>query len=131
MNTTYFLNLIAGNVFKTKTSPGIPSTYHLGLSTTAPNVSGGGVTEPSDSAYKRIALSGLGAPNNGAVANTSIIEFPESTQDWGTVSYYCIYDSATGGNLLMYGQLAKSRIVEANTVMIVRADSLKLSVTNP
>lgn len=131
MNTTYFLNLVAGNIFGTKKSPAIPSKFYLGLSTSAPNVSGGGVTEPTDSAYARMELSSLGAPTGGVVSNTSIIEFPESATDWGIVSYYCIYDAATGGNLLMYGQLEKSRTVEANTVMIVRAGSLNLSMVNP
>ena len=48
MNTTRFLNLIAGNVFGTKKDITIPTTYYLGLSTTTPNASGGNYTEPTD-----------------------------------------------------------------------------------
>ena len=36
MNTTYFLNLVSGNVFGSKKSPAIPEKYYLGLSSTAP-----------------------------------------------------------------------------------------------
>lgn len=57
MNTTYFLNCVAGNVFNTKTSPALPTEYYLGLSTTAPAVGGTGATEPSSSAgYARVKL---------------------------------------------------------------------------
>ena len=35
MNTTYFLNCAAGNIFNTKTSPALPKTYYIGLSTSA------------------------------------------------------------------------------------------------
>ena len=38
MNTTYFLNCAAGNLFGTKVSHGIPESYYIGLSTTAPNI---------------------------------------------------------------------------------------------
>ena len=131
MNTTYFLNLVAGNVFKTKTSPAIPSKYYLALSTTAPKADGSSCTEPTDSAYARVELTNMSAPANGVVSNTSLIQFPESTADWGIMSYYGIFDAATGGNLLMYGELTKSRTVEANTIMIVREGSLNLSIANP
>lgn len=56
MTTTYFLNLTAGNLFKTKTDPAIPASYYIGLSSTEPNISGGNVTEPSTSGtgYARV-----------------------------------------------------------------------------
>lgn len=42
MNTTYFLNCAAGNIFNTKTSPALPKTYYIGLSTSAPAINGSG-----------------------------------------------------------------------------------------
>lgn len=131
MNTTYFLNLCAGNVFKTKTTPAIPTSYYIGLSKTAPNLSGGNVSEPSGGGYARVKLASLGAPSNGLVSNTSDINFAESTAAWGTVTHFVIYDALTGGNLLMYGSLTTSRTVEAATVMTLRAGALQLSVVNP
>ena len=71
MNTTYFLNLAAGNLFGTKTSPEIPSNYYIGLSTSAPNVNGTNVNEPSTSAgYARVKLTTLSEPASGVVTNT-------------------------------------------------------------
>ena len=71
MNTTYFLNLVAGNVFGTKTSPAIPTTYYLGLSSTAPTSSGTNVTEPSSagSAYARVKLENLSEPTGGVITS--------------------------------------------------------------
>ena len=134
MNTTYFLNCVAGNVFKTKTSPTLPTEYYLGLSTTAPAVGGTGATEPSSSAgYARVQLTQLGEPSNGVVSNSTAINFPESTSSWGTITHFVIYDSETvgAGNLLMYGELSTSRVVESGTIMTIKENYLKLSVQNP
>ena len=43
MNTTYFLNQVMGNLFKTKETPALPTEYYIGLSSTAPNISGSNV----------------------------------------------------------------------------------------
>lgn len=132
MNTAYFLNTVAGNVFKTKENPALPAEYYIGLSSTAPNVNGTGVTEPAGAAgYARVKLSDLGAPANGVVSNTADINFPESTASWGTVSHFVIFDAQNDGNLLMYGALSTARSIEPATVMTIKGGYLKLSVQNP
>lgn len=132
MNTTYFLNLVAGNVMNTQTSPSIPSKYYLGLSSTAPSLDGTGVTEPATSAgYSRVALENLSTPTSGVITNTDTIDFTESTADWGVMTHFVIYDAETGGNLLMYGTLSTSRTVESGSIMTIKAGSLNLSVLNP
>ena len=131
MNTTYFLNLVAGNVFQSQTSPAIPTEYYIGLSTTTPNINGSNVNEPPASAsYQRIKLTSLSA---GVVTNTADISWPESTSDWGVVTSYVIYDSATvgAGNLLMFGDLTTPRSVEKDTIMTIKTAYLKLSALNP
>lgn len=134
MNTTYFLNLTAGNIFGSQTNPAIPSTYYIGLSTTAPTLAGGNVTEPSTSyGYSRVALTSLSEPSDGVVTNESVISWDESTDSWGTITYFVIYDSADvgSGNLLMYGALETARTVEAETVMTIKSGYLSLTVQNP
>lgn len=130
MNTTYFLNLVSGNVYGTKKTPAIPDQYYIGLSSTAPSADGLNVTEPATGGYQRVQLTGLSEPTAGVVTNPTSISFPESTQSWGTVSYFVIFDAATEGNLLMYGELEEARTVEAATIMTLRANSLTLSVLN-
>lgn len=134
MNTTYYLNCIAGNVFNSKTSPALPTNYYIGLSSTAPNAGGSGVTEPSSSAgYARVRLTSLSEPENGVVTNSQSINFNESTASWGTITHFVIYDAADvgSGNLLMYGTLSTPRSVETATIMTIKENYLSLSVQNP
>ena len=128
MNTTYFLNLVSGNVFGSKKTPAVPEKYYLGLSSAAPALDGSGVVEPGDgTGYARVELTSLSAPVNGVVT----IDFAESTSEWGTMTHFVVYDALTGGNLLMYGELSASRRVEAATIMTIKLGSLNLSVVNP
>lgn len=134
MNTTYFTNCVAGNLYGTKDDPAIPTSYYIGLSTTAPNIGGTNVTEPSTSAgYARVQLTNLSQPSAGVVTNQSAINFNESTLSWGTITHFVIYDSSVvgDGNLLMYGALTTPRVVDANTIMTIKENFLKLSVQNP
>lgn len=130
MNTTYFLNVLAGNVFRSKLTPALPETLYIGLSTTEPSMDGTGMTEPSDSAYSRILLTGMGEPVGGQTVNASVLDFPESVGDWGVITHFGIFDAGTGGNLLMYGPLERSRTVEPETVMSFKPGMLKLSMKN-
>lgn len=134
MNTTYFLNCTAGNIFKTKTTPALPSNYYIGLSTSAPNLNGTGVNEPSiDAGYARVHLTSLGEPVEGVITNVQAINFNESTASWGTITHFVIYDNATvgEGNLLMYGALSTPRTVETATIMTIKEGYLNLSAQNP
>lgn len=134
MNTTYFLNCVAGNLFHTKTTPAIPAQYYIGLSTTTPAIDGTGVTEPStDAGYKRLLLTDLSEPADGLITNENDINFDESTASWGTITHYVIYNSsgADSGDLLMYGALSTPRSVETATIMTIKSGYLKLSVQNP
>ena len=132
MNTTYFLNQVMGNLFKTKETPALPSEYYIGLSSTAPNISGGNVTEPlSNSGYKRVKLENLSEPADGVITNEQAISFDESTANWGTMSHFVIYDELEAGNLLMYDTLSTPRNVEAATIVTIKANSLTLTLSNP
>ena len=132
MTSTYFLNCIMGNVFQTKLSPGLPSKVYLGLSSSAPDVDGSGATDPLASAgYSRVELNSLDVPTNGVITNKSEISFPESSASWGTVTHFVLYDAPVNGNLLMFNVLSQSRSVEAATIVMVKAGSLKLTLANP
>ena len=132
MNTTYFLNHVMGNLFKTKETPALPSEYYIGLSSTAPNISGGNVTEPlSNSGYKRVKLENLSEPTDGVITNEQAISFDESTANWGTMSHFVIYDALEAGNLIMYDTLSTPRNVEAATIVTIKANSLTLTLSNP
>lgn len=132
MTSTYFLNCIMGNVFKTKLSPGLPNKVYLGLSSSAPDVDGSGATEPFTSAgYQRVELTSLDVPVNGVITNKSEISFPESSASWGTVTHFVLYDAPVNGNLLMFNALSQARSVETATIVMVKTGSLKLTLANP
>lgn len=128
------MNLVAGNVFRSKEEPAIPAKYYLGLSTTAPDLDGQNVTEPAtDAGYARVELTTLSAPTDGLVTNQQAVNFEESTNNWGTVTHFVIFDAAEAntGNLLMYGELTTPRTVETATIMTIKENYLELSVQNP
>lgn len=131
MNTTYFLNQVMGNVFNTKLNPALPGDYYIGLSSTPPAVDGSNVSEPASSAgYERVKLETLSEPTNGVITNTAAISFNESTANWGTMTHFVIYDSPSGGNLLMYDNLSTQRNVEAATIVTIKAGSLSLTLSS-
>ena len=120
MTSTYFLNCIMGNVFKTQTSPGLPSKVYLGLSSSAPDVDGSGATEPLASAgYARVELTSLDVPANGVITNKN------------EMTHFVLYDAPTNGNLLMFNVLSQARSVETATIVMVKTGSLKLTLANP
>lgn len=133
MNTVYFLNQVMGNLFQTKTDPALPTEYYIGVATSAPE----GDTcdsEPSSTGtgYARVKLNGLlSEPTQGVIKNTKAITFGESLKEWGTVTHYVVYDAATDGNLLFWGELTASRHVEPNTVITIKIGDLSLSLEPP
>jgi hypothetical protein len=81
------------------------------LFTVAPGETGGG-TEVSGGGYARQSFT-LTAASGGATSNAADITFGPATANWGTIVAVGIFDAATGGNMLMYGNLATSKIVNS------------------
>ncbi len=129
--TTWFKNVIQGNVWKTQTTPALPTTYYLGLSTTLPTVESTNVTEPSGNNYARIQLTGLSTPTNGLVTNTTNLNSNLSTGSWGVIPYYVIYDSLNGGNLCMFGDFTSPKTIDSNTILTIVAGELDLQLSDP
>lgn len=116
----------------------IANRAYLALSSTEPNASGGGVTEPSASVgYQRKLIGNaqagtygslLADPVDGTITNNQEIHFNEATGAWGTQSYVCIYDAETGGNLIAWGTLSTSISPTANTVPVIKTGGFVISV---
>lgn len=99
------LNHVLRNVALTS-----PTTVYLALFTVAPTDSGGG-TEVVGGSYARQAIT-FSAPVAGVVSNSGAVTFPTATANWGTVVAMGIFDASSAGNLLYYGALAVSKIVD-------------------
>lgn len=135
MTTTYFLDLVSKQIFGKYSTPVIPSSYYIGVSSTTPTIAGTGVTEPTGGAYARIQIenntTNITQSGTGIGSNVYALSFAESTTNWGTMTNYVVYDALTSGNLLMYGALDRTRTVEAGTTLQIKAGQLQLSFVNP
>jgi hypothetical protein len=117
--------------------------YYLALSSTEPDVYGGNVAEPSAGAgYSRVRLDKSlfseqaifpstptynPTTDTYSLTNNADIVFPEATTGWGTLAYFAIFTSKTGGSMIAFGSLTTSISPQANTVPIVRARQMTIS----
>ena len=117
------------------------SSAYLALSTTPPNKDGTGVTEPpASSGYRRAQLGAssetryMSTPTEEAstgryvITNNKEIHFDEATEDWGTITHFAIYTSATGGTMYYYGALSQAVNVTANTVPLLKKNTLEIKL---
>jgi hypothetical protein len=91
------------------------ATVYIGLSTTTITDAGGNITEPSGSAYARVAVTNNAAnwpaAAGGSKANGAAINFPQATGAWGTITDFFIADAAAAGNILAYGALTAAKAI--------------------
>lgn len=95
--TNYCANKLLDLIFRGQDFT-FPAPYYVGLYTTAPDESGGGV-ECSGAGYARAALQ-FTEPSAGAVRNSGIIQYATPETDWGTIEAFGLSDNV--GNLLFF-----------------------------
>ena len=121
------LNLLRGSSH----SINIPGLY-VALFLSNPTDTGSAGTEISYSGYARqtIAFTTPAASGGGLeMHNSAEITFPECSSGSNTVTYVGIFDSLSGGNMLLYGELSSSLIVQPGVSPVFRAGSLKWTWT--
>jgi hypothetical protein len=107
-----------------------PATLYVTLDTTAGTAQACG-TEVSGGSFARQAITsslanwagtqGAGTTSassnasgtSGTTSNNNPITFPAPTANWGTIVGFCIFDAASGGNLLFYAPLTTPKTVVA------------------
>lgn len=116
-------NVHAASLLNTSLRSG---TYYLALFLTDPTASGTG-TEASGGGYARKIIA-FDAPSlvsgKQQVKNTDAVDFGVISADIGTVSYWGIFDSQTGGNLLWYGSFARGKNVLNGDAITVNAGAI-------
>lgn len=121
-------NVHAASILNTSLRSG---TYYLALFLTDPTASGTG-TEASGGGYARKAIS-FDAPTIVAgkqqVKNTDAVDYGVITADIGTVSYWGIFDSQTGGNLLWFGSFARGKNVLNGDAITVNAGAIVCNIS--
>lgn len=117
--SNYLEDAVINSVLRGVAWPVTGGSVYVSLHTANPAEDASG-TEVSGGSYARVAVSrGTGswdAPaNNGGAqqtANTSAVTFPNPTGNWGTVSHFGVWDASTSGNLLIYGPIGTTRIIQ-------------------
>ena len=103
-----------------------PTTTFLALYTSDPTDADTG-TEVSGGSYARQSIT-MGAPSNGASTNSTAIEYPQCTADWGTVAFVGIRDAVTGGNLLYHTALDTSKVIANGDIFKITAGNLSVTL---
>lgn len=91
-----------------------------------------GGTGASESGMARQALTFSTAPSGSApaIANpTAAVVFTNSTGSTITVTHVGMWDAATGGNFLCYGQLSSSQSVPASATLTIAATDYDVTLT--
>ena len=97
-------------------------TADTGLETNAPTA------EVSGGAYARQQVAAAGwTQAGGQVENAADIEFPLATASWGTVTHVAVMDAATVGNVLYWGALTQSRLIDTNDQLKFAAGDLNVT----
>ena len=119
---TAMLNVMRG------TSITAPAKVYLALYANNPGDTGAEGTEVSYTGYARqeITFSTPAEYASGlAIQNVDEITFAECPTNYGNVTYIGVLDSATGGNMLLYGQLDVALNLQNGVTPIFRAGSVK------
>jgi len=103
-----------------------PGTIYAALFTVAPSDTGGG-TEVSGGSYARQSMA-FGTAASGSISNSGSVEYPTATADYGTVVAMGLFDAASSGNLLAYGNLTTSKTVSNGDVFRFNASSVTISL---
>lgn len=109
----YLENKLLDHVFGATTYTA-PATLYVALYTAAPTDAGGG-TEVSGGSYARAAVTNnttnWPAASGGAKSNGAAITFPTPTANWGTIVAFGVFDAASAGNLLYWGNVTPNKTV--------------------
>lgn len=120
----YLENQLVDHIFRASTFAR-PGTLYFALFTAIAGGDANSVTEVTGGSYARVAVTsnntnfngthgsttGSSSGTGGNTTNAVAITFPAPTANWGTVVGYGIYDAASSGNLLIWGNLNSSKTV--------------------
>jgi hypothetical protein len=102
------------------------STIYLALFTSDPGEDKTG-TEVSGGAYARKSPT-FATAAAGVSTNNADVLFDVATANWGTISHVAIFDAATAGNMLYYGQLTTSKTINTSDQLKIAAGDLSITL---
>lgn len=109
MNKSDYLRNLQLNAALRGVSFTAPTAHYIALYTIAETSSGGGV-EVLGGGYTRMAAT-FSAPSGFTCSNSSPVNFPVPTAEWGLVVSAAVWDSLSAGNMLYFGNLSTPTFV--------------------
>lgn len=106
-----------------------PTAWYVALCTSDPTDSALG-TEVSGGGYARQSVAFTVSGNNAS--NTSAIEFPEATADYGTVVAVMIMPASTGGtasDMIVHAQLTSDKAISTGDIFRIPAGDLDINIS--
>jgi hypothetical protein len=121
----------------------MPTSVYVGLflstvdsATTTANLEAGVLTDevPStvggnSSGYARevITFDAASSPG-GSAGNAVTVTFTTAAEDWGTVTHLAIMDAESGGQVLYYGLLDSSKLIETGDTFVIQSGNLTITL---
>lgn len=105
-----------------------PTAWYVALCTSDPTDSALG-TEVSGGGYARQSVTFTVSGNNAS--NTSAIEFPEATADYGNVQAVMIMPASTGGtasDMIVHAQLTADKSISTGDIFRIPAGDLDITI---
>jgi len=110
-----------------------PVIVYLGLSTTAINDDGTGITEPVGGSYARITVTNNAtnwpAASGGAKSNGVAFTTATATGSWGTITHAFFSDASSGGNILCHWDLPTSKTIASGDSLSFGVGAITLTQT--
>ena len=122
--TDFLENKLVAHTFS-NTAYTSPSSVFVALYTVAPTDSTTG-TEVSGGGYAR--QSAAFTTTGNAATNTSAIEYPTATGNYGTVVATALLDASSGGNMLAFATLSSSKTISTGDVFRIPAGDLDITL---
>jgi hypothetical protein len=87
-------------------------------------------TEVSGNNYARVEISSkMGSSSSGTISNTSAITFPAASGgDHGVITAIAIFDAASSGNMIAYGDLTTSKTISDGDQLNIAIGNLQISI---
>lgn len=119
----------------------MPTTVYVGLflntsGNASTNLEAGTLTDEvpttvntNSSGYARevITFDAASSPG-GSAGNAATVTFTTATEDWGTVTHLAVMDALSGGNVLYYGQLDSSKLIETGDTFVIQSGNLTITL---
>ena len=129
-NASNFLRSQIGAEFLNLGSATLPTELHIALFTDSVAADGTG-TEVTGGSYALKSISASSFTDDGVggfTLNTSL-EFTAASGSWGTVVSMGIYDASTGGNLIVFDDLAASKTITTGDAFRFNTGSIVINIS--